>query len=1228
MPNIHLSNRDRLVSALAGEIFGPNSRWEDSDSQLYLESQTLQTDQPIRFQSWDEYNKRYKSDRKGGEILKEEGPSKKYGLGILSPELERDQLLEQAEQPADTEVADEASIGLGEDEKLSPKQNKLKTDLLDRAEKIALLDKGNVDTGDSSVEHEDGESSLRLTHLSKPRAMGVSFILEFTEENHLLVDIHGGRYKSMEVTIGVDHKEGEETPVANIKSKEYQRTWWERYPLHHKLEVPSENLMSRRSKFNVDFPEVEGLETLNIQFEVLVRPLPKFYRSEYPENARLVTATLINRTLCKDPKLASQHSLYQSRFSVTTAKGNSILPYYESHLDTDSVEEKKMRLLYRDEKTFSVGHGCSGDWDCSERATKAETVHAEPLPVYQTPSVTPELRSSNGELLKVHLAPLAGLVEGDDGSESIEELLSEYEAWVRGVEERVKSLDAGLRSTAEAHTRDCRLGLSRMRKGMEIISEPGIAREAFRLTNRAMLLQQLSSTNKRVWDFCAKSHTQKKSEPYMPPDTSSKNAINRAWRPFQIAFILMNIESLVNGDAPDRETVELIWFPTGGGKTEAYLGAAAFSLFCRRLKDPRDTGTHILMRYTLRLLTSQQFQRAASLICAMEKIRQEEGMSEKLGEEPFSIGIWVGGDTTPNSLQDAKLKYNRAKKYGEDHYAMILLRCPWCGMEMGPHKKPNWRPERGKYLIFGVKKPDMQMHCPDNDCLFSSGLPVSVIDEELYSRRPSLVIGTVDKFASLAWRPDARSLFGIEDNGKRQTSPPGLIIQDELHLITGPLGSMVGLYETVVEKLCTDARNNSQPVKPKIISSTATTRASSRQILDLYARESAFIFPPSGIDSDDSFFARYDREKNGKRKPGRMYIGINPKNYTSPLTTQVRCFSVIMAATNLLEHDERKDPWWTLLLFFNSLRELGGGLTLFASDIPERLKHVQSQCNSGAKWRYLNDVFELTGRLSNSEVPRALEKLEREKKAQSYPVDACLASNIIEVGVDVDRLGLMGVIGQPKTTAQYIQATGRVGRKVGKPGLVLTLYNSSKPRDCSIYEQFRSYHSRLYARVEPASVTPFTLPVLERAVHAVLCAWIRQQLPLNEIQNPPPNPPEIFKQAAEALIQRMRKLEAPSEMEKNRMESALKDVLRTRSREWRQSEARVWSLPFNSGTNAEEQPLLRYAGDEAFPIKYWDKAWSTPNSMRGVDAESQPAISTLYSQDTRDENDDNWIDDL
>ena len=665
------------------------------------------------------------------------------------------------------------------------------------------------------------------------------------------------------------------------------------------------------------------------------------------------------------------------------------------------------------------------------------------------------------------------------------------------------------------------------------------------------------------------------------------------WRPFQLAFILMNLDSMQDSNHPDRLMVDLIWFPTGGGKTEAYLGLSAYTIFLKRLKNPDNSGTTVLMRYTLRLLTAQQFQRAAALICACELIRNAN--VPELGSERITIGLWVGESLTPTTREQARSKFRRMETSNEDENPFIILKCPSCGSQMGivrdgtKRKIMGYR-RRGSPATIVYKCENPQCHFHNEDFT----LPCKVIDEDIYNQPPTLLIGTVDKFAMLTWRPEARSLFGFRESQNR-IAPPELIIQDELHLISGPLGSIVGLYETMIEELCTIDN-----VKPKIIASSATVSRAKEQINSLYGRgtKNVTIFPPQCLLGGDSFFA-YEDEKS----PGRIYSGIFASALPSHATAQIRVMSSLLQAVKSVnvENEKDRDPYWTILTYFNSLRELGHAATLIRADIREYMNSIWiRKAISGNERRFINRDIELTSRITSSDIPEYLEQLSRSYPQEQYPVDVCLATNMVSVGVDIQRLGLMVVIGQPKTTSEYIQATSRIGRSKDAPGIVFTIYNCSKPRDRSHYEHFQEYHSKIYSKVEPTSVTPFSAPARERALHSVLIGLIRYYSEQNR-DVPRPFPDEdIIDKVTQIIFNRVQLIDE-EELEKTYI------LIEEKLKYWKNE------LPFIYGTFGQNTdiPLIYPAGSNpAEDIK--QRAWPTPTSMRNVDLTCEATIISEY----------------
>jgi hypothetical protein len=586
----------------------------------------------------------------------------------------------------------------------------------------------------------------------------------------------------------------------------------------------------------------------------------------------------------------------------------------------------------------------------------------------------------------------------------------------------------------------------------------------------------------------------------------------------------------------------------------------------------------------------------------MEYLRRQHA---DLGTESFSAGIWLGGDTTPNTRKQALHDFREFVKYRKAQNPFVLMRCPWCAAEfkridVAGRRRENAAAVTPGYAVFSEpewSEATVIFKCPDSACEFTEGLPIYVIDEDIYERRPSLVVGTIDKFAMLAWNPTARALFGLDVAGRRTTSPPGLIIQDELHLIAGPLGSMAGLYETIIEELCTDRRPET-PIVPKIVTSTATIRRSNDQILSLYARDNVALFPPPCLDASDSFFARYD-----ENVPGRWYVGVHAVSLGSVQTEWVRTFTALLQAPMPLG-PEARDPWWTMVVFFNSIREMGTAHTLFQSDVPDYALVLSSRKGASQQRRFLSPsrIFELTGGLPSDEITSAIAALEVGCTDRGTPKDVCLASSIIEVGIDIQRLSLMVVAGQPKTTSQYIQVTGRVGRKRDRPGLVVTMYSPSKPRDRSHFERFRSYHERLYANVEPTSVTPFSAPALERAVHAVMVAYCRQ----TDDQNLAPFPyPANLIERIRQLIQDRVEIVDPAEAQ------TFARIFERRSRQWREWQRTKW----RGDPNGEDTPLLRMAGEYA-KAEALRHSWPTPTSMRNVDANCEAQVTTKYLEDT------------
>ncbi|MFN3794718.1 MAG: helicase-related protein [Chitinophagaceae bacterium] len=1086
----------------------------------------------------------------GEEILLNEPPRLRYGAGVLFP------------RAATFEKADSTT---SEEEKVLEKleEEKKETDDPVKTEES----KAPVDMA------EDFEEEIGLANSFLPSAMGFS-CFSIIPKDGFTVKATLGVYEIKEYSY-------QKEDGTSVSRKAYYRISLDQEFTLNASEIP---LQSGKSidKLLVD---KDGKE-INLKLNIRNRT----HENNSTNNIHLLTFTLINLNTGGAENIKNEDCFFQVSFSVT-ANEKCFCPYKAAASKTDKDDEKSNLLLFRKKKTFAVGHGCSPAWNDND-IDFTDSITTEAIPVYEIKPIVPnELK--NVALKMFDLSDLSD----KDITTNLVKLNAEYEAWIDRQNEIANAeLKDELLQTALRHIDTCRLCLQRMKEGVEVLKSNEKVNRAFKLMNRAMLLQQLHySIETRNWILDKGNITGVKDAviPNINDNSTWKQGLG-AWRPFQLAFILMNLNAMLDSSHGDREMVDLIWFPTGGGKTEAYLGLSAFTIFLKRLKDKNDSGTTVLMRYTLRLLTAQQFQRAAALICACDKIRKEN--EEELGTARITIGLWVGSDSTPNRRDEARRAFQIMEQGREEENPFIVLKCPWCGSQMGYLKEARTNKVKGyKRRKIGTKE-TIIYQCDNQQCDFSKpdfNLPLVVIDEDIYDNPPTLLIGTVDKFAMLTWKPEAKTIFGFRGN-ERKFSPPELIIQDELHLISGPLGSMVGLYETMIEELCT-----ANSIKPKIIASSATISRAKEQINSLYGRgtNNVNIFPAQCLSAGDSFFAYEDTTSTG-----RIYTGIFASALPSHATAQVRVLSALLQSVKSISVADEilRDPYWTALTYFNSIRELGHAATLIRADIREYMNSIWiRKAIKGDERRFINRDIELTSRINSNDIPEYLEQLSKSWTGDKneYPVDVCLATNMISVGVDIPRLGLMTVIGQPKTTSEYIQATSRVGRSKKGPGLVFTIYNCSKPRDRSHFEHFQEYHSKIYSKVEPTSVTPFSAPARERGLHAILVGLIRFYSTDQSATAPRPFPQkEIIERVTQIIFDRVHLID-DEEYDKTL------ELIEEKLEYWKNELPLVYGS-FGQQTNI---PLMYPAGtNPSEDIKA--RAWSTPTSMRNVDSTCEAYI--------------------
>lgn len=865
----------------------------------------------------------------------------------------------------------------------------------------------------------------------------------------------------------------------------------------------------------------EQLKAGYVRIPHLVKAQLDFTKEDYIDNNKdldgtMAKITALRRKISSDlysmtimlvnsdqGKPRGNNCIFQPVISVETAENEFNFCEYNnlsSNVNMDD-EEQSLSLQYRDKKVYGTGLGTALDWDIDKEGRGI--LYNNFVPETEVPSMDFEL-SQKYNIPKPSMS-MKYLSDLDKSSKEekislLKNIVGAYESWISELDIKLGELQHRYKEAAIKNIENCRKSLERMNKGIRILETNGLTWDAFSLANRAMFMQRVHLELQEILSDKDRYPYDEELEEKLRKINYSTEKDKYFWRPFQIAFLLMSIESITNDNSEDRELVDLIWFPTGGGKTEAYLGLTAFTIFYRRLAHLKESsGTTVVMRYTLRLLAAQQFTRAATLICACEFIRKE-GQNKrssykryKLGEDSITIGLWIGSKHTPNKNSKAKEFLDKLNdesagdlRYRKDVYNKFqVLKCPWCGTKLVKDYDYKNNREKGQWGYKLRNSKHFYLSCPQEECDFNNTLPIQIVDEELYDNPPSLLFGTVDKFAMLPWNSKIGSFFATENSSR----PPELIIQDELHLISGPLGTMVGLYEAAIDALC-----SSKGIKFKVVASTATIRRAKEQCSALYNREVA-QFPSPGLDAEDSFFAKESILFHKQGIFGRKYIGLMPSGKTKAMM-EVRTIAALLQKTKLLNIDDSiKDKLWTLTVYFNSLKDLGKCSTLIDDDVKDFIKRMAYRLGSAKDARVLGRADELTSRVSTTELNETLDKLEKLQyseeniKNKHYASNTLLATNMISVGIDVARLNIMLLVGQPKLTSEYIQASSRVGRKY--PGMAFTMYDGSKSRDRSHYEQFKPYHESFYRYVEPTGVTPYSQPARERALHAIIVAMIR-----------------------------------------------------------------------------------------------------------------------------------------
>lgn len=1121
---------------------------------------------------------------------------------------------------------------------------------------------GRVEPESDSADEIDAASNQSLV----PSSLGMTFCVDGDVER-IEIEARWGRYeriptdqhdKTKKVTRKIRNAEGNviETIEDDVKCKV-----WQRIPCGGKIVLSLAEGGIPHQAPDSTYPEVR------VQGSI---------RDKNTNGDRLVTLFLVNAQQIKETDNNKDSAwVFQPELIVRSAKDAAKRAIFRRRpvLGTNGMdpERESLEMIYRNRVEFAVGHGVAVHAETADDVTLATEVRTSVMPQYEvplteTPGLDPSDRLAMREMVSNGLLDMEKLATLEIGPlvDVLNTLTSDYAAWIAEQRTSVGIKVTGFDVQAQTAMDRCQEFHTRLQQGIDILKHDEKALAAFRFANRAMATQRVRSlyalAMRRGEDITLEEFDDLK---------------NRSWRPFQLAFLLLSIPSLTDPSHPDRVQpvdayADLLWFPTGGGKTEAYLGVAAFTMAIRRMQGnlggyDSSRGLAVIMRYTLRLLTLQQFQRATALICAMEKLRRDALITgnDELGTEPFTIGLWVGNKVTPGTTEDShhaiQAIRDSTKNNAGKSSPLQLTTCPWCGTPIDPGKDVVVDKERGRTVVYcGDKKSSCAFSRGRSSNLPHPGIPVLTVDEEIYHRPPTMMIATVDKFAMMAWRGQIRTLFGrvsqecgrhgllwqgADCSGNHQASkglpatrvksvnpirPPDLIIQDEFHLISGPLGTMVGLYETAVDELCSWTLDGKR-VKPKIIASTATVRKAEAQVNNVFMRRVS-IFPPHGLDVEDNFFSI---QRPTEEKPGRRYLGVCSPGSSRPAML-IRVYTAFLtAAQELFDHfGEPADPYMTMVGYFNSLRELGGMKRLAEDDVQTRAYRVKMSMvdRPGLAQRrmHADSIKELTSRISSQDIPKYLDNLEikfksefdpnigkyvtRWDKGETHAIDVVLATNMLSVGVDVNRLGLMAVNGQPKGTAEYIQATSRVGRSF--PGLVCTVLTWARPRDLSHYETFEHYHATFYKHVEAQSVTPFSPRAMDRGLTGSLLSLIRLE---NDAFSPNDGAGKLDKsdqteitEAIDVLVKR-----AWNVSEQSSTKILAEQELKERADEWAKEVSvpgRILAYEKRGEQATITKPLINSPGVQA-----WDN-WTVPMSMREVEPGVRLIMNTSFITDEHD----------
>ena len=1155
------------------------------------------------------------------------------------------------------------------------------------------LDEDEVsEVQNKSTGENDNDQKTPINVGTKPSSMGLSCKIPLNQKSIQII-ISYGRYlltDSNKVEKKKDIIESKENKSENkekvVKEKVTESKTSTQYPdwkrVDHKVDP-----------FLIDLTKSEDRIELepNMYFRY-------FINKNKNEESLTLNVFLTNESESREDEfIEDSKCIFQPKIKLTSPESTKIF------LNISKITDKKIKesqpkdqitlFLFRNFKHFAQGRNCAVEWDLKETDDKTNWIQTTFVPHYRIPEIKP--KDPSIEIKKsLNMKNLSEVTDFKKYKEILYPITADYEDWIMELENKrelwetdksnidfEKKFISNQGNIPKTLTEDCHDALKRIKIGIDKISTDPLIGESFRFANEVMYQNIIHSS----W---VKSNKEKisKGKPILE-DSPNPNSIEPEWRLFQLAYLLLNIESITNPTIENRANVDLLWFPTGGGKTEAYYGIIAFTLAFRRIrgKDAKSIeeeldryGISIIMRYTYRLLTLQQFQRAATLFCACEYVRLKNAQNkEKFGTQPFLVGLWVGHNTTPNSFVDAQKIIQQKRSHPnteiEKTDPIQLLNCPWCGRELDAF---NYEFQQSHDSLKQLRPRRIQIKC-NKKCFFGKSgdservLPLVFVDEDIRNLCPSLLIATVDKFAQISWNWRYSTFFGIVSqyckkhgyrpgnaprtnirdrcshpakkkfsNGKeekipvmdvgRKLAPPELIIQDELHLIAGPLGTLTGLYETAIDILCT---NEITGLRPKIIASTATTKKSEDQLRDLFNSKTTKIFPPQGFEFGESYFAEV--LPLSEKHPGKLHVGICSTS-VSNFNVDSRIAACVLRKIRHIRENKNKfsfdgkiysftdndlDPYYTLVSYYNTIKNLGAAIRMYEDTIPSYMGVISN--TSENKFQIQNNApkedveilkkEELTGRINAAKIPTILQDIET-KLGDEKVLDALLCTNMLSVGVDVERLNTMVINGQPKSTSEYIQASGRIGRR--NPGIVVTNYTYIRPRDLSYFENFIQFHSTYHKSVEPGIVTPFSSRSRDIGLAGVFLALIRMnsQTLSNNPKKFDPNDTNIDKIISDVKKQIIARVNEIDKLESDGTKDDIKELIK----KWDTAriEFNSWTSkgtgdlqyrrnPFTNKTESEIIYLLNSSRDE-----YDEHSFVIPESLREAESE----ISLYYSK--------------